>query len=145
MRRFSSAQISATCHNACNDLKSTTGKVVMSASTKVQSQAHKPDLPVEVDGLLAELRMGRSRYNDGELASARRHRNHLGLQFPGRSLGMECGAGARMRQQHRLEAVGEDAVDGARNAGAARACPQALQAGRRDGAGGSLCGAVWRA
>src|SRR6266478_303353 len=67
MRRFSSAQISATCHNACNDLKSTTGKVVMSASTKVQSQAHKPDLPVEVDGLLAELRVGRSRYKDGVL------------------------------------------------------------------------------
>jgi len=39
----------------------------MSASTKVQSQAHKPDLPVEVDGLLAELRVGRSRYKDGVL------------------------------------------------------------------------------
>jgi aldehyde dehydrogenase (NAD+) len=39
----------------------------MSASTKVQSQAHKPDLPGEVDSLLAELGVARSRYKDGAL------------------------------------------------------------------------------
>src|SRR5258706_3720650 len=39
----------------------------MSASTKVQSQGHKPDLPGEVDSLLAELGVARSRYKDGAL------------------------------------------------------------------------------
>src|SRR5260370_13028963 len=39
----------------------------MSASTKVQSQGHKPDLAGEVDSLLAELGVARSRYKDGAL------------------------------------------------------------------------------
>src|SRR5258707_5914461 len=39
----------------------------MSASTKVQPQGHKPDLPGEVDSLLAELGVARSRYKDGAL------------------------------------------------------------------------------
>ncbi len=39
----------------------------MSASTKVQSQGHKPDLPGEVDSLLAELGVARSRCKDGAL------------------------------------------------------------------------------
>src|SRR5258706_1581915 len=39
----------------------------MSASTKVQSQGHKPDLPGEVDSLLAELGVARSRHKDGAL------------------------------------------------------------------------------
>ena len=49
--------------------------------------------------------------HDGNLASARRRRRHLGLQFPGRRLVVERGAGAGLRQCGRLEAVGKDAAD----------------------------------
>ena len=43
----------------------------------------------------------------GDLASARRRGYHLGVQFSGRGLVMECRAGTGLRQQRRLEAVGE--------------------------------------
>lgn len=39
----------------------------MSVSTKVQTRAHKLDLPSEVDRLLAELCVSRARYQDGSL------------------------------------------------------------------------------
>jgi len=43
------------------------GKAAMSPSTNVQPQGHKPDLPGEVDRLLAELGVARSRHKDGAL------------------------------------------------------------------------------
>ena len=54
------------------------------------------------------------------VASARRRRRHHGLQLPGRGVGVERGAGARLRRPGGLEAVGEDAADRARAAGAVR-------------------------
>ena len=51
--------------------------------------------------------------HDRDLASARAVRDHLRLQFPGRGLVLERGAGARLRRSGDLEAVGEDAALGA--------------------------------
>ena len=48
---------------------------------------------------------------DGAVASARRGRRHLGVQFPGRGLVVERGAGGGLRRRHRLEAVGKDSAD----------------------------------
>ena len=44
-------------------------------------------------------------------------RRHLGLQLPGRGLVLERGAGPGLRRHRGLEAVGEDAADGAGRAG----------------------------
>ncbi len=49
--------------------------------------------------------------HDGNLAPARRGRHHLGLQLPGRGVGMECRPGFGLRRRHRLEAVGKVAAD----------------------------------
>ena len=46
------------------------------------------------------------------------------LQLPGRGVGLERGAGAGVRRHGDVEAVGEDAADRARHAGAAGACLQ---------------------
>ena len=59
--------------------------------------------------------------HDGELASARRRRRDLGVQLPGRGLGVELGAGDRLRRLGRLEALGEDAAHRARDAEPVRA------------------------
>ena len=51
--------------------------------------------------------------HDRDLASAGAVRDHLRLQFPGRGLVLERGAGAGVRRCRDLEAVGEDAAHGA--------------------------------
>ena len=48
--------------------------------------------------------------DDGDLAPARRGRGDLGVQLPGRGLGLECLPRLRLRRQRRLEAVREDAA-----------------------------------
>ncbi len=66
--------------------------------------------PVAAD-LRPDHRLGASRPpHDGDLASARALRGHLRLQFPGRGLGVERGAGARLRRSGDLEALGKDAA-----------------------------------
>jgi len=69
------------------------------------------------------LRRGNSRQLFGLTIATERHEHRMaetwhplgvtgiifGVQFPGRGLGMECSAGTGLRQQHRLETVGEDA------------------------------------
>ena len=47
---------------------------------------------------------------DGAVASVRRDRRHLGVQFPGRGLVVERGFGGGLRRRHRLEAVGENSA-----------------------------------
>ena len=58
--------------------------------------------------------------HDGAMASARPGRRHHRVQFSGRGVVVECGAGAGLRQSGDLEAVGEDAADRAGGAGAVR-------------------------
>jgi aldehyde dehydrogenase (NAD+) len=67
--------------------------------------------------------------HDGDLAPARRGRRHLGVQLPGRGVGVERGAGAGLRRPVRVEAVGEDAADRAALAGAVR--PRGAEVRRR--------------
>ena len=54
--------------------------------------------------------------DDGAVASARAVRRHHGLQLPGRGLVLERRARRRLRRSGDLEAVGEDAALGARDA-----------------------------
>src|ERR1700692_415248 len=64
----------------------------------------------------------------------RRRRHHLGVQFPGRGLVMECRAGTGLRQQRRLEAVGEDSAHRLGGGRAVRTRSEALQGRWRLGA-----------
>ena len=64
--------------------------------------------------------------DDGDLASAGRGRRDLGVQLPGRGLGVECLPRLRLRRQRGLEAVREDA---ALRRGGRRPCSR----GRRSG------------
>ena len=80
-----------------------------------------------------------------DLAAARAGRRHLGLQLPGRRLGLERGAGPGLRRSGDLEAVGEDAADRPGHPGhlrarrgplrrrARRACPSSCIGGREVG------------
>ena len=45
------------------------------------------------------------------VAAGRRRRRHFGVQFPGRGVVVERGAGVRLRRFDRVEAVGEGAAD----------------------------------
>ncbi len=65
--------------------------------------------------------------DDGDLASARCLRRHLRLQLPGRGVVLERRPRLRLRRQRRLEAVGEDAADGARGRGRREPCGEALR------------------
>ncbi len=48
--------------------------------------------------------------DDGDMASARRRRGDFGVQFSGRGVGVERGAGAGVRQQRGVETVGKDSA-----------------------------------
>ena len=65
-------------------------------------------------------------------------RRDLRLQFPGRGLVLERGAGVGLRRPRGLEAVGEDPADGARRAGASSNAPlRAIRRRARRAVGGA--------
>ena len=64
------------------------------------------------------------------VASARRRRRHLGVQLPGRGVGVERGARAGVRRHGGLEALGEDAADRAGLPGARPSAPPTTSACR---------------
>ena len=91
--------------------------------------------PVAAD-LRPDHRLGASRPpHDGDLASARALRGHLRLQLPGRGLGMERGARARVRRSRHLEALGKDAAERARGDEGSRPGARALRRRRAGRAG----------
>ena len=74
--------------------------------------------------------------HDGDLASGGSGRRHLRVQFSRRGVGVECGAGAGLRRQRDLEAVRENAADGARDAGAVRARAEEIRRRARESLAG---------
>ena len=67
-------------------------------------------------------------------------RRHLRVQLPGRGVGVERGARARLRRHGGLEAVGEDAADGARRAGHRSSAPLRGSATAPEGSASVLIG-----
>ena len=90
------------------------GKIPSEALGEVQEMIDICDFAVGLSRQLEGRTMPSERPEpppDGDVASARRRRGDLGLQFPRRRVVLEHRDRARMRRQRRLEALADDAAD----------------------------------
>ena len=89
------------------------GKVISEGLGEVQEMIDICDYAVGLSRQLFGLTIATERAappNDGDLASAGRRRGDLGVQLPGRGVGVERGAGPGLRRRRGVEAVGKDAA-----------------------------------
>ena len=95
------------------------GKIKSEGLGEVQEMIDMCDFAVGLSRQLYGLTIASERAEPPDVravASARARRLHHGVQFSGRRLGLERGAGAGLRRSGRLEAVGADAADRRRRA-----------------------------